>query len=209
MNTAFVEVLEEWASRSNMAINHSKCGVMVLGGPAPPNEQLFSFPKVARYKYLGFTVTPDLALSAHAKAVEGKLTFLRALLAPVLRRGRARFNVSLYRTLALPLYRLAFPLYDLAYSDDQDAFRVSIRKQARSFLAIPPTTPNRIVEGLLGDLGPMAMGVCEAADSLLDSRTSRSPPNFRLLRTLAEPARTRYLPDCTLLTLRTTYGRKC
>lgn len=154
-------------------------------------------------------MTPELTLSAHAKMVDGKLTFLRALLAPVLRRGRARFNVSLFRTLALPLYRLAYPLYDLAYSDDQDAFRVSIRKKTRAFLAIPPTTPNRIVEGLLGDLGPMAMGVSEATDSLLDSKKCRMLPDLRLLRILSEPTRTKLLPDCTLLALRITYGKKC
>jgi len=71
--------------------------------------------------------------------------YLRGQLAPVLLRGKARYNSSLFRTLALPLYRLAFPLYDLASGSDQDAFRISIRRQARAFMGVPPTSPNRII----------------------------------------------------------------
>lgn len=113
---AALDAMEEWAAACNMAVNKAKSGVMALNGPAPTTEALAArgYPLVERYKYLGCLVTPRLRLSDHTKAIEGKHIYLRGQLGPVLRGGKARFNVSLFRTLAFPLYRLAFPLYDLA-----------------------------------------------------------------------------------------------
>jgi hypothetical protein len=77
----------------------------------------------------------------------------------------------------MPLYRLAMPLINLTggYAD-QDAFRVSIRPSFRGFLALPRSTPNRIVEGILGDLGPLAEGVGDACDVLEQARRGFKPP---------------------------------
>jgi hypothetical protein len=110
------------------------------------------------------------SLAGHIGALKGKLHYLRGQLAPILWRASPRFSASLFRTLAMPLFRLAMPLYDLTGREDQDTFRVSIRRSFRGFLSLPRSAPNRIVEGILGDLGPLAQGVGEACDILEGSR---------------------------------------
>jgi hypothetical protein len=202
-------VLDSWAKTSNMTINREKSGVMVFDGPAPPTNELRGFPLVATYKYLGCQVSSSLELAAHTRTTLSKIVFLRGRLAPVLKRGRVRYNLSLFCALVLPLYRQAYALYDCSSATDQDAFRRAIRKQARAFLALPPTTPNRLVEGMLGDLGPSALAVCRACDSLLESRNARRPPDRQLLFALKEGPRTRTLPDSFASALRLTYGRRC
>jgi len=141
-----------------------------MDGPLPPHGDTRGYPLVDNYRYLGCAITPSLLLTDQVKSIGGKIFYLRGQLAPVLRGGKTRFNASLFRTLAFPLYRLAFPLYDLAGRSDQESFRIAIRKQARAFLGVPQNCPNRIIEGILGDLGPMALDVCKACDSLLGSR---------------------------------------
>lgn len=91
----------------------------------------------------------------------------------MLKRGRTRYNLSLFCSLVLPLYHQAYALYGCSTTIDQDAFRRAIRQQARAFLAIPPTTPNRLVEGMLGDIGPTALAVGRACGS----RRVHRPPD--------------------------------
>ena len=132
-------------------------------------------------------MTPNLELADHIKVIEGKLMFLRGQLSPILQEGKASFNLSLFRTLAFPLYRLVLPLYDMAEEADRDAFRVHTRRQTRAFLRIPPNSANHIIWGLLGDLGPMATDVCAACDSRLMCRERIRPSDSKLLWTLKEP----------------------
>ncbi len=154
-------------------------------------------------------MTPSLELADHVRTTHSKVVFLRGRLAPVLRRGRLRYNLSLFCALILPLYRQAYALYDCTTAADQDAFRRAIRKEARAFLAVPPTTPNRLIKGMLGDLGPAAQAVCLASDSLLEARRHHRPPDRQLLQALKETPRTRLLPDSLSTALCLTYGRIC
>lgn len=109
----------------------------------------------------------------------------------------------------MPHFRLCYPLYDLASSSDQDLLRKAVRRHARAFLGLPRTTPNRIIEGMLGDLGPLALGVCRTADELLDARTARKPPDYKLLKSLAQPPELKLIPDSLFSALKLTYGRLC
>lgn len=134
-----------------MLINKNKSGIMLFDCNLPRGQDTLGYPVVSRYRYLGFHVTPQLLMSDHIKAISGKVVYLRGQLAPVLRKGQVRFNVSLFRTLMMPLYRLSFPLYDLSSQGEKDHLRVAIRKQTRAFLGLPPNSPNRIVRGLEDD----------------------------------------------------------
>lgn len=142
-----------------MLVNRSKSGILVFDGPQPSPTQTLGFPIVDHYRYLGCEVTRAMSLADHVGALKGKLHYIRGQLAPILWQASPRFSASLFRTLAMPLCRLVMPLYDLTGLEDQNAYRIAIRRSFRGFLSLPRSTPNRIVEGILGDLGPLAQGV--------------------------------------------------
>jgi hypothetical protein len=127
----------------------------------------------------------------------------------VLSKGHTRFNVGLYRTLVMPLFRLVFPLYGLVPTDAQSDFRVTIRRSFRCFMRLPATTPNRILEDMLGDLGPLAEGVGLACDAGEIARREKRPTSKDLLLSLKEQPRIKLLPRSLLPALRLTYGRMC
>ena len=62
----------------------------------------------------------------------------------------------------MSLFRLVFTLYGFVPDDRRSglsAFRVVIHRSFRSFIRLPRSTPNRILEDMLGDLGPLSEGV--------------------------------------------------
>jgi hypothetical protein len=92
-----------------MQLNVLKSGIMHFGPCRPKIDP--SFPVVEKYKYLGMIINSALSPKDHISSISKKVFYQTRKLRPVLLKNNFKLNVSLYQTLILPLYRLAFPIF--------------------------------------------------------------------------------------------------
>jgi hypothetical protein len=125
-------------------------------------------------KYLGCLVTPLLQLSDHNEV------FGTQACVPPASSGSPRRQDEVQ---CEPIQNTRHAPLPARLEAGREAFRVNIRRHARAFLGIQSSSPYRIDEGLLGDLGPMTLDACRAFDSLLTAREHLKPPDHQLLKT--------------------------
>jgi hypothetical protein len=63
-----------------------------------------------------------------------------------------RLNINLFKTFCLPQFRLGF--YNSIFSSkcDREKYCLAIKKILKKFCLLPLTTPNRIIEKMIGDI---------------------------------------------------------
>ncbi|CAN0437199.1 unnamed protein product, partial [Laminaria digitata] len=127
------EHLSEWTTENEMAVGIQKCGVMVVGGRAPPLADRMDkwringeeVPVVESYKYLGVDITPSLDLS---QMMQGRKDSTRKLLAVVHRFLRKKevpvpMKMSAMRGVVMPRLLFGSEVYGMSktITDDMQA----------------------------------------------------------------------------------------
>lgn len=204
-----------WAARSNMLLNESKSGVMVINpgccDPVASRKDVDGVPVVKAYKYLGTTLTGACRLMPHFEAILPKLRYLRFRLASQAHASHSRFMVNLFRLVAHPLLRLVAPLWDLVPQSERETYSRRARLELKLFLKIPRNTANLTVTGLAGDFAVEMQNEALTTDVKLEARSRFSAPDPRLLAEATKDPGRKWakIPHSTLTALRASYGTRC
>lgn len=163
-----------------MLPNRRKSGVMYLdwkrNSKGPEEKELFGYPVVRNYKYLGGWLDDKLKLSVHLGHVERKLSFVMHKLTPIRLLKDMRLNINLFRTMCMPMYRMGLLNSLCTTKTDQNEYYKAIRKRFKAFCYLPKCLPNKVVEMILGKIEGVANGMANlatnhlAADGLVSGR---------------------------------------
>ena len=115
-------------------------------------KELFGYPVVREYKYLGGWINDKLKVAGHVKHVERKIDFVSHKLTPIRMLKDLRLNVNLFRTMCMPLIRMGMINALCTTKTDQNSFFQAARKKFKAFCYLPRCTPNAVVQMMLGNL---------------------------------------------------------
>lgn len=154
-----------------MSPNRRKSGIMHLNWKSkrqePTETELFGYPIVHEYKYLGGWLNDRLKVAGHLNHVERKISFLTHKLTPVRMLHNFRLNVNLFRLMCMPLYRMGMENAIGSNKTDQNEYFKAIRRRFKQFCYLPKCTPNGLIKMLLGDVEEVALGIVfRAADNI-------------------------------------------
>lgn len=158
-----IQLYERWCANSGLTINRRKSGVMFFGfgGGKPPTEkELWGYPVVDKYRYLGGMLDNKLRTVVHMMHIARKIGFIQHKLTPVRLMKDLRLNVNLFRTLCLPLVRMGLlaACGTASATDRQNYFRF-VRAKFKIFCFLPKCLPNRTVNLILGDVEAVAINL--------------------------------------------------
>ena len=143
-----------------MVVNRAKSGIMYLnwkaGSQGPEEKELFGYPTVREYRYLGGWINDKLKLTGHIAHVERKVAFVMQKLSPVRMLKDLKLNVNLFRTMCMPLYRMGMINSLCTTKTDQNEFYKVVRKRFKQFCYLPKCLPNSVVKMTLGGLEELA-----------------------------------------------------
>lgn len=152
-----VKTVEEWCINNNMLTNSRKSGVMFLdwkrtSAAGLEEKELFGYPVVREYKYLGGWINDKLKVASHLAHMERKVLFVTHKLTPIRLIKDLRLNINLFRTMCMPLYRMGLLNCLLTTRTDHNAYYQAVRKRFKAFCYLPRSVPNKVVDMLLGSV---------------------------------------------------------
>lgn len=98
------------------------------------------------------TVNSSLDVEGHLQAISRKIVFITNQLTGIRRLGKTHLNLSLFRILVIPQYRLAFSLYGTSDDRDKLKFVTHFKRSVKRFLCLPINTADRTVASLFGNI---------------------------------------------------------
>ena len=108
-----IMVIEQWCADNNMIVNKAKSGILpVCNSRYEGTSDVNGYPVGSCYKYLGLMLNGRLDLKDHLKCINKKVNYIAYRMYALRALDDTRLNVSLFKTFAMPLYRLAYTLYD-------------------------------------------------------------------------------------------------
>ena len=143
-----------------MMPNRKKSGVMYLNWKQTTadvkEKEMYGYPLVREYKYLGGWMNDKLKVAGHLTHVEKKIAYVAHKLSPIRMLKDLRLNINLFRTMCMPLYRMG--LLNSLYTNktDQNRYYKAVRKRFKAFCYLPRCLPNKIIKMLLGNIEDVA-----------------------------------------------------
>jgi hypothetical protein len=138
-----------------MLINHKKSAIVAFNfGPAlvPPASR---FPVATSYHYLGLYLDNQLSIGHHLNNIARKVSYVTNQLTCIRLLKNAKLNNNLYKIIIMPLYRLAFSLFNKLKPPEQQQLILSIKRTYKLFMCFPINTSDKILNSLLGNTTTM------------------------------------------------------
>jgi hypothetical protein len=109
--------------------------------------------------------------------------------------------------LVMPGIRMLGTMYKLAEAKDKELIEKNIRKNFRTFCTLPWTSPNELVDLLLGDIKVNLEGLATITDYKSACRLNHTVPNRDFTRSVK--AEVRDIPRIATRLIKLMYGNKC
>lgn len=144
-----IVIIETEAAALELKINKKKSGIMVIykqaGGGRRQEGEVFGYPLVNDYKYLGTWMNQTLSPASHLEKAARKVSYVTGKLAPLRRQLNMKFNVRLFKTLIMPSIRMVGVLYKTATESWKGKIVRTVNRMFRTFCMLPWTCPNELV----------------------------------------------------------------
>ena len=168
----------------------------------PPSIQ--NIPIVTSYKYLGAIVNDKLDFEDHFSTISRKIFFMTNQLTGVRRQAKTHLNLSLFRILIIPQYRIAFSIYSHCDPHQKLQFENHFKRSLKRFLSLPINTADRTIFSLFGNIKEYIETHSNIIKHLTD-RYSGQPVGPRPRK----PAPRKYFPTSTTKIIQVMYGSIC
>lgn len=209
----YAEVVEDWAQDNNMKINKNKSALMFIGKESPEASLPHGYPVRPSYKYLGTTISSNLSIHDHLNEVARKVNYILFQMRAVLNKCLFKLNSSLFKTLILPLYRLALSLVKFLPTTQIVFLEQQIRKYFRKFNRMPRRTPNVFIHAIIGTVEQMRDIVVTSGDIKILARSQNRAltvtEKSQIQDIKSKKVVAKVLPNDLLLALRIAYGKVC
>ena len=120
-----------------------------------------------------------------------------------------KFNTDLFKLLVLPGMRMIGAVYKLADEGEKQKIEGCIRRNYRTFCTFPWTTPNDLVDLLLGNVAESLKRMAETVDYKLTCRSNRTYPDRQFLNDKKVRSEIKDSPRIATRLIKTMYGCKC
>ena len=122
-----------------------------------------------------------------------------------------RFNTSLFKSLVLPNIRMIGVVYtQLTKNGDKEKVERQFRKSYRSFCCLPWTSPNELVEKMIGQVATVLESMAKVVEHKSNCRHRAIPIDLNLIRFWKSRNLTvKFVPRKITTLLKEMYGRKC
>lgn len=107
--------------------------------------ELFGYPLVNEYKYLGTWMNQTLSPASHLEKASRKVGFITGRLAPIRRQLNLKFNIRLFKSLIMPSVRMVGVLFKISTESWKGKIVRKLNRMFRTFCMLPWTCPNELV----------------------------------------------------------------
>lgn len=160
------------------------------------------------YRYLGTFLGRTLSAAPHLAKAGFRATYIGRRLWICRSELDLRFATNLFRLLLMPAIRMLASVHQ-QLPLDREAVEKDVRRQFRTFCLLPWTSPNELVELLLGNVGVLLQGVAASADHRSLCRRNGLPLDRQLLRSLRVSPVARHVPRKLARLVKVMWGGCC
>jgi hypothetical protein len=175
-----IDEITEWCSKTGMALNKSKSGILTIF-PKKPNDEnpqpidhIKEIPLVEKYKYLGIVIDKNASLNLHMNDLKKKVGFIRHRYSFIFSKNSIRFRRNAFQVFIAPLFTQLCGAFIYLRSQDKTKLLKLWKGAFKKFMGLKNKTGDKIIKYLLPfNFTNYSICVFRKTQSLLDQKFNK------------------------------------